>query len=41
MQAENQQRIVMRSNVEGIHKELVEARRAYEYEKKANEEQVE
>ncbi|KAF3431864.1 hypothetical protein FNV43_RR26600 [Rhamnella rubrinervis] len=41
LQAENQQLIVMRSNVDGMHKELVEARRVYEFEKKANEEQVE
>ncbi|KAH7516535.1 hypothetical protein FEM48_Zijuj10G0145300 [Ziziphus jujuba var. spinosa] len=41
LQAENQQLVGMRADVDGMHKELVEARRAYEYEKKANEEQVE
>lgn len=40
-QAENQQLIDMRGDVDGMHKELIEARRAYEYEKRAKEEQVE
>ncbi|KAJ7954096.1 Protein FLX-like [Quillaja saponaria] len=41
LQAENQQLIAMRADIDGIRKDLVEARRAYEYEKKGNEEQVE
>uniref|UniRef100_A0A5B6ZQM3 Protein FLX-like 3 n=1 Tax=Davidia involucrata TaxID=16924 RepID=A0A5B6ZQM3_DAVIN len=41
LQAENQQLIAMRADIDGMHKELLEARRAFEYEKKANEEQVE
>lgn len=41
LQAENQQLNSMRADMDGLHKELIEARRAYEYEKKANEEQIE
>ncbi|KAG6601786.1 Zinc finger protein CONSTANS-LIKE 16, partial [Cucurbita argyrosperma subsp. sororia] len=41
LQAENQQLNAMRADMDGLHKELIEARRAYEYEKKANEEQIE
>ncbi|KAA8529166.1 hypothetical protein F0562_034035 [Nyssa sinensis] len=41
LQAENQQLSAMRADIDGMHKELLEARRAFEYEKKANEEQVE
>ncbi|XP_057963432.1 protein FLX-like 3 [Malania oleifera] len=41
MKAENQQFMALRTDVEGMHKEVAEARRAYEYEKKANEEQME
>uniref|UniRef100_A0A2N9FW20 Protein FLX-like 3 n=1 Tax=Fagus sylvatica TaxID=28930 RepID=A0A2N9FW20_FAGSY len=40
-QAENQELVAMSSDMDGMHKDLMEARRAYEYEKKANEEQVE
>ncbi|KAK9277250.1 hypothetical protein L1049_006789 [Liquidambar formosana] len=41
LKAENQQLVVMRADIDGMHKELAEARRAFEYEKKANEEQME
>ncbi|KAL6186589.1 hypothetical protein ACLB2K_042709 [Fragaria x ananassa] len=40
LQAENQQLVAMRTDVDGMRNELVETRRAYEYERKANEEQV-
>jgi len=38
--ADNQQLVVMKVDIEQIHKELAEARRVIEYEKKANEELV-
>ncbi|KAA8532709.1 hypothetical protein F0562_032742 [Nyssa sinensis] len=41
LQAENQQLTAMRADIDGMRKELLEARRAFEYEKKANEVQVE
>ncbi|KAJ7943166.1 Protein FLX-like [Quillaja saponaria] len=41
MQLRAEQLIAMRSDIDGMCKELVEARRAYEYEKKANEEELE
>ncbi|XP_050374443.1 LOW QUALITY PROTEIN: protein FLX-like 3 [Argentina anserina] len=41
LQAENQQLVAMRADIDGMQKELIETRRAYEYERKANEEQVE
>ncbi|XP_059655513.1 protein FLX-like 3 [Cornus florida] len=41
LQSENKQLNAMRTDIDGMHKELLEARRAYEYEKKANEEQTE
>ncbi|XWS68867.1 hypothetical protein CRYUN_Cryun04dG0130700 [Craigia yunnanensis] len=41
LQAENQQLIAARTEVEGMHKELVDARRAFEYEKKLSEQQAE
>lgn len=41
LQAENQQLVAMRIDSDGMRNELVETRRAYEYERKANEEQVE
>ncbi|XVF02268.1 hypothetical protein REPUB_Repub04eG0161400 [Reevesia pubescens] len=41
LQAENQQLIAVRAEVEGMHKELVDARKAFEYEKKLNEQQAE
>ncbi|XP_034201700.1 protein FLX-like 3 [Prunus dulcis] len=41
LQAENQQLIPMRADIDGMRNELVETRRAYEYERKASEEQVE
>nr|POF18134.1 protein flx-like 3 [Quercus suber] len=40
-QAENQQLIAMSADMDGMRKDLIEARRAYEYEKKAKEEQLE
>lgn len=39
--ADNKQLNSLKAEVDGLHKELMEARRAIEYEKKANEEQVE
>lgn len=39
--ADSQQLVTMRTDIEGMHKELVEARRVFEFEKKANEELVE
>ncbi|KAG2664124.1 hypothetical protein I3760_16G064800 [Carya illinoinensis] len=41
LQAENQQLIAMRDDTDMMRKDLIEARRAYEYEKKANEKLVE
>ncbi|KAG0456142.1 hypothetical protein HPP92_023930 [Vanilla planifolia] len=41
LQAENQQVPTLRLEIDGLHQELVRARRAYEYEKKANGDQVE
>ncbi|XP_019054237.1 PREDICTED: protein FLX-like 3 [Nelumbo nucifera] len=41
LQAENKQLHVMRADIDGLRQELVRARTAFEYEKKANEEQVE
>lgn len=41
LEAENKQLIAMRADIDGIRSELVEARRAFEFEKKANEEQIE
>ena len=41
LQAENQQLIATRANIDRMRKEPIEARRAFEYEKKANEEQLE
>ena len=41
LQAENQQLIAMRSNIDRMRKEPIEARRAFEYGKKANEKQLE
>ncbi|KAI4313930.1 hypothetical protein L6164_026872 [Bauhinia variegata] len=41
LKTENQQIVAMRADIDRMRKELIEARRAYEYEKKANEEQVE
>ncbi|KAL6969849.1 hypothetical protein U1Q18_029563 [Sarracenia purpurea var. burkii] len=41
MKAENQQLKSLKADIDGLHKELLEARRAFEYEKKANEEQTE
>ena len=40
-QAKNQQLIVTRADIHRMRKEPIEARRAFEYEKKANEEQLE
>ncbi|XP_057543163.1 protein FLX-like 3 isoform X1 [Amaranthus tricolor] len=40
LRSENKQLYALRVDVDGIHKELAEARRALEYEKKANDEQV-
>ncbi|KAL3510790.1 hypothetical protein ACH5RR_030191 [Cinchona calisaya] len=39
--ADNQQGAAMKTDIEGMHKELIEARRAFEFEKKSNEELVE
>ncbi|XP_022734689.1 protein FLX-like 3 isoform X2 [Durio zibethinus] len=41
LQAENQQLIALRAEVEGMHKALVDARRAFEYQKNLNEQQAE
>ena len=41
LQAENQQLIATRVYIDRMRKEPIEARRAFEYEKKANEEQLE
>ncbi|KAF9593198.1 hypothetical protein IFM89_020494 [Coptis chinensis] len=41
VQAENKQLPMMRANVDGLHPELIRAREAFEYEKKANLEQME
>ncbi|KAM1082005.1 hypothetical protein ACFXTH_020796 [Malus domestica] len=41
LQSENQQLIAMRADIDVMRNELVETRRAYEFERKANEEQVE
>ncbi|KAG6497125.1 protein FLX-like 3 [Zingiber officinale] len=41
LQAENQQIPTLRADIDGLRQELVRARTAYEYEKKANAEQVE
>ena len=41
LQAENQQLIATRADIDRMHKEAIDARRAFEYEKKANEEQLE
>ncbi|CAN6550247.1 unnamed protein product [Malus baccata var. baccata] len=41
LQVENQQLIAMGADIDGMRNELVETRRAYEFERKANEEQVE
>ncbi|XWS22505.1 hypothetical protein CRYUN_Cryun29cG0041600 [Craigia yunnanensis] len=41
LQAENQKLIAVRAEVEGMHKELVDARRAFEYQKKLSEQQSE
>ena len=41
LQAENQQLITTRVDIDRMRKEPIEARRAFEYEKKANKEQLE
>lgn len=41
LKAENEQVNALKADIDGLHKELYEARRAFEYEKKANEEQME
>ena len=41
LQAENQQLSATRANIDRMLKEPIEARRAFEYEKKANEKQLE
>ena len=41
LQAENQQLIAMRADIDRMRKESIEAPRAFEYENKANEEQLE
>ncbi|KAM0983592.1 hypothetical protein FF1_011188 [Malus domestica] len=41
LQVENRQLIAMGADIDGMRNELVETRRAYEFERKANEEQVE
>ncbi|GFS44379.1 hypothetical protein Acr_00g0089990 [Actinidia rufa] len=41
LKVENKQVASLKTDIDGLHKELLEARRAFEYEKKANEEQVE
>lgn len=41
LQAENQQISTLRLDIDGLHQELVRARTAYEYEKKANADQLE
>ena len=41
LQAENQQLIATRADIDRVHKEPIEAPRAFEYEKKANDEQLE
>ncbi|XP_057477255.1 protein FLX-like 3 [Actinidia eriantha] len=41
LKAENKQVDSLKADIDGLHKELLEVRRAFEYEKKANEEQVE
>lgn len=41
LETENKQLTTMRSDIEALHEDLVEARRAFEYERKANEEQFE
>ncbi|KAM7464342.1 hypothetical protein LguiA_032463 [Lonicera macranthoides] len=41
LQSENQQLVALRTDIDEMHKDLVETRRVFEYEKKANEEQLE
>ncbi|CAL5396566.1 unnamed protein product [Camellia sinensis] len=41
LKTENQQLNDLKADIDGLHKQLLETRRAFEYEKKANEEQVE